>query len=87
MCYILGVPLSTYYNNKNPKKSEKEIENEKLKTAILKYYKESKFRYGAQKIKIMLSKNRFNISMKRTQRLMRELGIKSIIIKKIQTNI
>ncbi|MCS4570183.1 transposase [Clostridium perfringens] len=57
------------------------MENEKLKTAILKYYKESKCRYGAPKIKIMLSKNGFNISIKRTQRLMRELGIKSIIIK------
>ncbi len=82
MCAILNVPRSTYYSKKNPKKSEREIENEKLKTAILKYYKESKYRYGAPKIKIMLSKNGFNISIKRTQRLMRELGIKSIIIKK-----
>ena len=30
----------------------------------------------------MISKNGFNISIKRTQRLMKELGIKSIIIKK-----
>ena len=82
MCSILNVPRSTYYSKKNPKKSEREIENEKLKTAILKYYKESKCRYGTPKIKIMLSKNGFNISIKRTQRLMRELGIKSIIIKK-----
>ena len=56
MCSILNVPRSTYYSKKNPKKSEREIENEKLKTAILKYYKESKCRYGAPKIKIMLSK-------------------------------
>ena len=82
MCSILNVPRSTYYSKKNPKKSEREIENEKLKTAILKYYKESKCRYGAPKIKIMLSKNGFNISIRRTQRLMRELEIKSIIVKK-----
>nr|CRG98348.1 transposase [Clostridium perfringens] len=82
MCFILNVPGSPYYSKKNLKKSEREIENEKLKPAILKYYKESKCRYGAPKIKIMLSKNGFNISIKRTQRLMRELGIKSIIIKK-----
>ena len=54
MCSILNVPRSTYYSKKNPKKSEREIENEKLKTAILKYYKESKCRYGAQKIKIKM---------------------------------
>ncbi len=44
MCSILGIPRSTYYSKVNPKKSEREIENEKLKTAILKYYKESKCR-------------------------------------------
>nr|WP_279592612.1 IS3 family transposase [Clostridium perfringens] len=82
MCSILNVPRSTYYSKVNPKKSERKIENEKLKTAILKYYKESKCRYGAPKIKIMLSKNGFNISIKRTQRLMKERGIKSIIVKK-----
>ena len=87
MCSILNVPRSTYYSKKNTKKSEREIENEKLKTAILKYYKESKCRYGAPKIKIMLSKNGFNISIKRTQRLMRELGIKSIIIKNIDQHL
>ena len=57
MCYILGVPRSTYYSKVNPKKSEREIENEKLKTAILKYYKESKCRQVTPNIKIMLSKN------------------------------
>ncbi|SQC06449.1 integrase catalytic subunit [Clostridium perfringens] len=87
MCSILNVPRSTYYSKKNPKKSEREIENEKLKRAILKYYKESKCRYRAPKIKIMLSKNGFNISIKRTQRLMRELGIKSIIIKNIDQHL
>ncbi len=51
MCSILNVPRSTYYSKKNPKKSEREIENEKLKTAILKYYKESKCRYGDSKDK------------------------------------
>ncbi|MFH5911633.1 IS3 family transposase [Clostridium perfringens] len=79
---MLDGPLSTYYSKVNPKKSEREIENKKIKTAILKYYKESKYREVTQKIKIILSKNGFNISIRRTQRLMRELEIKSIIVKK-----
>ena len=82
MCSILGVPRSTYYSKINPKKSDREIENDKLKKAILKHYKESKCRYGVPKIKIMLLKDGFNVSIKKTQRLMRELGIKSIILKK-----
>ncbi|UXZ09526.1 transposase [Clostridium perfringens] len=49
---------------------------------MLKHYKESKCRYGAPKIKIMLLKDGFNVSIKKTQRLIRELLIKSIILKK-----
>lgn len=33
---ILGVPHSTYYSKINPKKSNREVENEKLKKAIKK---------------------------------------------------
>lgn len=36
MCSILNVPRSTYYSKKNPKKSEREIENEKLKKGYIK---------------------------------------------------
>ena len=82
MCSVLGLTRSTYYSKINPKKSNREIENEKLKKAILKHYKESKCRYGAPKIKIMLLKDGFNVSIKKTQRLIRELLIKSIILKK-----
>ncbi|MDH2475981.1 hypothetical protein [Clostridium perfringens] len=38
MCSVLGVPRSTYYSKINPKKSNREIKNEKLKKAILKNY-------------------------------------------------
>lgn len=31
ICYVLGVPRSTYYNKINLKKSNREIENNKLK--------------------------------------------------------
>lgn len=39
ICSVLGVPRSIYYNKINPKKLNREIENAKLKIAILKYCK------------------------------------------------
>ena len=45
-------------------------------------YLKSKKRYGAPKIKIKLNKLGHNISIKRVQRLMRELNIRSIVKKK-----
>lgn len=49
---------------------------------ILKIYKDSKGRYGAPKIHKMLREERGHaISLKRVQRIMKKLNIKSIIIK------
>lgn len=45
-------------------------------------YKESKRRYGAIKIYRFLIRKGIKISLKRTQRLMKKLGAKSIIVKK-----
>lgn len=45
-------------------------------------YSGSKKRYGAHKINEALKEFKINISIKRTQRLMKELGIKSVIVKK-----
>lgn len=53
-----------------------------LKGKILEIYKASKGRYGAPKIHKKLIDSGLKISLKRTQRLMKKLDIKSIIIKK-----
>lgn len=45
---------------------------------------ESKKRYGAPKIKETLKSKGVNVSIKRVQRQMRKLGIKSIVIKKFK---
>lgn len=71
MCSVLDLPLSTDYSKVNSKKTSREIENEKLKIAILKYYKESKYIYVNPKLKILLSKNGLNIPIKKIQWLMR----------------
>lgn len=47
-------------------------------------YKESKKRYGAPKIHKELISRAYKVSLKRVQRLMKKLGIKSIVIRKFR---
>jgi putative transposase len=82
MCKVLKVSRSSYYKHLNKKPSNREIENKKIEDAIIDIHKVSKNRYGAHKINESLKGIGITISLKRTQRLMKKLGIKSIIIKK-----
>ena len=82
MCKIFGLPRSTYYDRINRKPSKRSLENKKFKDLIMNIYLESKKRYGAPKITIKLKKLGHKISVKRVQRLMRELNIRSIVKKK-----
>lgn len=82
MCKVLKVSRSSYYQYLNKKPSNREIENKNIGKVILDIHKTSKSRYGAHKINESLKEVGINISIKRTQRLMKNLGIKSIIIKK-----
>jgi len=71
MCTVLGIARSTYYKSFNKTKSARELENEELKSAIKRIYKENKG---------------FNVSLKRVQRRMTELGLCAITVKKIQAS-
>ena len=82
MCTVLGVARSTYYKSFNKTKSAREIENEELKAAIIKIYKANKGIYGAPRIHHILTKEGFNVSIKRVQRRMTELALCAITIKK-----
>lgn len=82
MCKVLKVSRSSYYKYLNKKPSNRELENENLKNKIINIYLDSKKRYGAIKINRSLKDKGISISIKRTQRLMNQLGIKSIIVKK-----
>lgn len=87
MCKILQIPRSTYYDKQNRPISARAKSNEDLKEQILKIYVESKQRYGSPKITKILNKELQKkglktVSLKRVQRLMNELNIKSIVVKK-----
>lgn len=84
MCKVLKVSRSSYYKYLNRKDSKRSIENKSIKDKILSVYKKSKGRYGAPKIHKKLKELNIYISLKRTQRLMSQLGIKSVICKKFR---
>lgn len=62
--------------------SKRQAEAQQLKTDIYQIYKESKGRYGAPKIHTVLKKNGRHVSLKRVQRYMSSMGIRSIVVKK-----
>ncbi len=82
MCAALGVARSTYYKSFDKTKSARELENDELKIAITRIYKANKGLYGAHGIHHILGKEGFNVSLKRVQRKMAELGLCAITVKK-----
>ena len=63
-------------------KSARELENEELKSAIKRIYKENKGVYGAPRIHYILGIEGFNVSLKRVQRLMTKLNLCAVTVKK-----
>lgn len=84
MCKALKFPRSTYYVAINHKTSKKEEEYKQFNNQVSDIYIEFKKRYGAIKIQRELSSRGIPCSVKRVQRHMRKLGIKSIVVKKYQ---
>jgi len=83
ICNLMSISRSSYYEFINRKPSSLSKENDLFKDEILAIYLNSKRRYGAPKIRKKMQVKGHNISLKRTQRLMRKLKIKSITVKKI----
>jgi len=79
LCKLFKIGRSTYYATMNRKPSKREVENERIKGKIGEIYEWSKKRYGCIKIKYALEKKGIYISQGRVLRLMREMGIRSII--------
>ncbi|RSU09543.1 hypothetical protein CBF27_12610 [Vagococcus acidifermentans] len=66
----------------NRKESKRAKENKELNDRILKIYEDSGRRYGAPKSYQELAKQGVFISLKRVQKRMKDLNIRSIIVKK-----
>lgn len=86
MCEVLNYSRSTFYDKlKDKKPSKLQLENKKLQQDILSIYNESSKIYGAPKICSELKKIGYKkISLKRVQRHMTKLDIKSIVVRKFR---
>ena len=84
MCKVLKFPRSTYYAAVNHVQSQREQEYNIFSNQVLNVYLEFKKRYGAVKIRRELNDRNIPCSVKRVQRHMKHLEIKSIVTKKYQ---
>lgn len=84
MCSALQFPRSTYYAALNHVPSKREQEYKEFSDEVLSIYNEFKKRYGAIKIHRELNDRNIPCSVKRVQRHMKKLEIKSIVVKKYQ---
>ena len=82
MCKCLGIHHSIYYYHvKHTTNSYKES-NRELDVEIKRIFEESKLRYGSPKITKVLKEQGIKVSQKRVARRMKELGLRSIVVKK-----
>ncbi len=82
MCKVLKFPRSTYYAVINHVISQREIDYKKFSDEVKYYYDKSKGRYGAIKIQRDLEEAGIPCSVKRVQRHMAKLGLRSVVVRK-----
>ena len=85
MCRLLGICRGSYYYCTQMRKNRKlNKENQILRTKILKIYHREDGVYGAPKIRdeIVKSGIEFGVSIRRVGKIMKSLGIRSVVIKK-----
>ncbi len=82
MCSVLKFSRSTYYTVKNRKISKKTQQYQEFGDKVKSIFEASKKRYGAPKIQKELEFSGVPCSLKRVQRHMQRLGIRSIVTRK-----
>ena len=83
LCKAVKLHHSVYYYHKQNKENSYKKANEKLDKKIIEKFEKSKKRYGSPKITKILNKQGIKVSQKRVARRMKVLGLRSIIVKKI----
>lgn len=83
LCKAIGVSRSGYYKWLHRAPSEQEIINESLAVEIKRVYVESDSTYGVERVKIAIERElNLVVNIKRVRRIMRLLGISSVIRRK-----
>lgn len=85
LCEAVGVSRSGYYKWLESTPSEQEIINEALAVEIKRVYDESDSTYGVERVKLAIERELdLVVNIKRIRRIMRILGISSVIRRKRQ---
>ena len=82
LCRVLKIPRSSYYAALKRPISKRELYNRELKIRILELYHQSGKRYGCIKLRHLLLSEGHLISQNKVLRLMRQLDIRSIAVRK-----
>jgi transposase InsO family protein len=82
LCRVFGVPRSTYYAALKRPPSKRELYNRSLKIRLLELYNASGGRYGCIKLHRLLIAENWAVSQFKVLRLMRELKIRSVVVRK-----
>lgn len=82
LCRLLEIPRSVYYFYKNKSLTATEVRNNQLKKKISTIFFDHKQRYGATKIHQVLLKEGISVSLNHVQKLMKQLNLRSIVVKK-----
>ena len=79
---LLDISRSSYYTYKNKKISKRSLEEVVLKEEIREIWLLNEKKYGSPKIQGELRKKGVRVSERRIQKLMKEMGIKSVVTQK-----
>ena len=82
LCKAVKLHHSVYYYHKQNRENSYKKANIYLDKKIKEEFNKSKNRYGSPKITKILNKQGIKVSQKRVARRMKELGLRSIIVKK-----
>jgi len=82
MCSVMNVSRSGYYKWVHRKPSEQEKRRKKLMKRIQHHFYAFKKRYGSHKIAEKLRQEGESVSTKTVSRLMKEMGLRSVTVKK-----
>lgn len=84
MCKVFGVCRSSYYEWLTRKPSKRALENNVLRQTIREVAEQTKFRLGSPKLALELKDRGIIVSRPRVARLMKSMGIRSVISKKFK---
>ena len=84
MCCLLSLSRSGYYAWRRRPKSPRDIGNERIKHEIREIYNEGCGEYGTPTVYNVLRERGWRVNHKRVERLMRQMGLFSKVVKKFK---